>query len=82
MQNAWLGAKYDQWWITGFNTEYRDPVSVDMAMIGSVDFSIYELIYEQVKNGFLAENNDGNVELIFDDEYYTIWFMWKQVFFV
>ena len=48
----------DQWWITGFNTEYRDPVSADMAMIGSADFSRYELIYEQVKNGFLAENND------------------------
>lgn len=77
MHFAWMGDYVDQWWITGFNTGYKDPVSADMAMIGSVDFSRYELIYEQVKNGYLDKNNDGNVEVIFDDEYYTIWFMWK-----
>ena len=46
-------------------------------MIGSVDFSQYELIYNEVKKGYLAKDNDGVVEMIFDDEYYTIWFMWK-----
>ena len=35
-----------QWWVTGFNIDYKDPVSTDITMISPVDFSNNEAMYE------------------------------------
>ena len=46
-------------------------------MISSVDFSHNSRMYDAVKEGELDKKINGEVDIIFDDEYQTIWFMWK-----
>ena len=72
---SWLPNE-EQWWATGFNIDYKDPVPADMTMVSSIDFSRYELIYEAIKDEYIF-NSDTEMDIIFDDEYHTVWFMWK-----
>ena len=73
---AWV-PKDDQWWITAFNVDYTIPVSDNLAMISSVDFSHNSRMYDAVKEGELDKKMNGKVDIIFDDVYKTIWFVWK-----
>ena len=73
---AWV-PEDDQWWITAFNVDYTIPVSANLAMICSVNFSHNSRMYDAVKAGNIEEDIEGNIEIIFDDEYQTIWFVWK-----
>ena len=72
---SWLPNE-EQWWATGFNIDYKDPVPADMTMVSSIDFSRYELVYEAIKDKYIYYY-DTNLDIIFDDEYHTVWFMWK-----
>ena len=46
-------------------------------MISFVDFSHNSRMYNAVKAGGLEYYIEGNIDIIFDDEYQTIWFVWK-----
>lgn len=48
-----------------------------MAMISSVDFSHNSRMYNAVKAGKIRDYGETYIDIIFDDEYQTIWFMWK-----
>lgn len=62
-----------QWWITGFNPDYTEPNPEIMTIINSVDFTGNEDMYYALKEKCLSENT---VEMIFDDEYKTVWIVW------
>lgn len=62
-----------QWWITGFNPNYTEPNPEIMTIINSVDFSGNEDLYYALREDYSSSNP---VEMIFDDEYKTVWIVW------
>jgi len=71
---AWMPDK-DQWWITGFNPHYTEPVPENMTTIYSVDFSApeYSSMYFDFKNLYRSE---FPIDIIFDDDLKMIWTVW------
>ena len=72
-----------QWWITGFNPEYVGKVDVTKyVMIGTVDFTGHEEMYEKLEN--TADKKDKNYNIatekycIFDDDIKTVWIYWYE----
>jgi len=72
----------DQWWITGFNPECKGEKAdaKNQVMIGSVDFSGNENMYD---NFIIEMNKVGNDEkrkyLIYDEQNKTIWICWHSM---
>lgn len=62
-----------QWWATGFNPHYTKPEPDEMVMICSVDFSGKQELYWSLKNTDPLKFINQNAELIFDDQYHTVW---------
>ena len=61
----------NQWWGTGFNWRYQDPDKDDMFVIGVVDLSQYEEIYQGFKTRKIKSKS-----LLFDDHANKIWISW------
>ena len=65
----------EQWWITGFNTDFEAPVPEDMTSIASIDFTGKETLF----NGLMktvSQNNYGEY-FIFDEENHIAWILWE-----
>jgi len=69
---AWMPTK-EQWWITGFNPYFTEPEPTQMVTISSVNFTNKPQMYYDFKNQYF---NTNELDLIFDDEYKTIWITW------
>jgi hypothetical protein len=71
-----------QWWITGFNPDFKNPDYKKMIMIGTVDFSEDENMYKTMKataeKELSADSNSKYKYLLFDDESRKIWIMWGE----
>lgn len=73
--------KDDQWWITGFKTDFINPQKDKMAIVGSIDFSKftnnngYNDMYESFKSENINKEYTGEY-LIFDNDKKTVWIMW------
>ena len=67
-----------QWWITGFNPNYTEPNPEIMTIINSVDFSENEGMYYALRESYMNTNpvETNFSEMIFDDEYKTVWIVW------
>ena len=65
-----------QWWVTGFNPEYKEANPKKMVTIGKVDLSKHRDVYESLKNSnnYLDISADN---LIFDDSDKCIWIIWE-----
>ena len=68
----------DQWWITGFNPEYKDEKAdaKNQVMIGSVQFPNGEM-YESIRNETLKDTTK-NQYTVFDDNNKTVWICWCE----
>ena len=64
----------DQWWVTGFNPDFTKPDPYDMTMICSVDFTNYEEMYKAFHRNY---RSDKPIDVIFDEYYQTMWFVWQ-----
>ena len=62
-----------QWWITGFNPDYRNLLVENMVSIGSIDMRDRKYLYNALKES--TKNNYKNI--IFDDTNYTVWIVWE-----
>ena len=45
-----------QWWITGFNPRYKNPVPHIMTTIGSINFSGHEELFESLKQSAVEKH--------------------------
>ena len=70
--------KDDQWWITGFNNNFMNPVAEDMISVGTIDFSQKSDLFDALKSNVegLKDNEDLKKYLIFDVEEPIVWFQW------
>jgi len=73
----------DQWWITGFNPEHVGKVDVHkQVMVGSVDFSGFEELYENLIDTMNEEsdyyNKNAMLYLIPDDNFHKVWICWYR----
>lgn len=66
-----------QWWITGFNPDYKNPDPNIMVTIGSVNFSDHEELFEGLKQSAANGEDTRDVTLLFDDERRTVWICWQ-----
>ncbi|SEW33557.1 DUF4474 domain-containing protein [[Clostridium] fimetarium] len=64
--------KVKQWWVTGFNANFKNPNPDVMVSIGSIDFSGHESIFNELKRSY-----NGNDNMIFDENGHTLWISWK-----
>ena len=75
-----------QWWVTGFsgqNPEFLYPDENKMVVIGSIDLSAHQDIYDGLKkeknNKDDSENERAvNQYLVFDDTTSTVWVCWYE----
>ncbi len=73
VENVFTWAPDDrQWWITGFNPRYTEANPYNMITVGSVDFTGYEEMY----NSFKSKYDTGDNNMIFDNEFHTVWIVW------
>ena len=60
-------SKENQCWITGFNPSFTEPNPYDMVVLGSVNFTGRENMYNDIKNDILnGTENDLKQLAIFD----------------
>lgn len=65
----------DQWWITGFAYDKTYTNIKNQVVIGSVDFSKHEEMYE----AFVGElDNDNKKYVICDEENKIVWICWYE----
>ena len=62
-----------QWWITGFNPDYTEPIPKDMITICSIDFTEKSVMWRSIVNDLSIYDN-----IMFDEEYHTVWIVWDQ----
>ena len=69
----------DQWWITGFNPEYKGEKAdaKNQIMIGSVDFSGHGEMYDSFKIKYKYDQK-FNRFIVYDDNNKTIWLCWCE----
>ena len=65
----------EQWWITGFDPRYDNPIVDDMVVINSIDFSKDKGMYEALKKA--VYENEQTEYMIFDEEEQIVWFVWN-----
>jgi len=63
-----------QWWITGFNPNFTEPNPYDMVLLGSVNFTGHEDLYNSLKNSMSKDIRKNY--MIFDDTNRTVWLTW------
>lgn len=65
----------EQWWITGFYPDFKEPRPSDMVVIGSVDFKEHVEIFEMLRfaeySGNISKDN-----IIFGEDGHTLWVVW------
>ena len=62
-----------QWWITGFNPDYTEPVPEDMITICSIDFTEKSEMWKSVVNDLSVYDN-----ILCDLDNKTVWIVWDQ----
>ena len=80
---SWLPTT-NQWWITGFNINLKNPNPNVMVSVGSVDLSSKTSIYEGLKDTkkhILDKPTDDQYKLyknniLLDDDTKTVWLIW------
>ena len=80
---SWLPAT-EQWWITGFNANLKNPKPSVMVSVGSVDLSSKTSIYEGLKatkKNILDKPGDKSYKLfknniLLEDDTKTVWLIW------
>lgn len=65
----------DQWWITGFNPDYKHLDYEYLYLLGSIDFTNLGDSYDSVKST-VQDNKDLEKYLICDDDNQIIWIIW------
>ncbi len=65
-----------QWWITGFNTRFREPNPDVMVTLGSVDFAGREAMFNELKKAVSNNGLNASKDLIFDEDGHTVWVVW------
>ena len=65
----------EQWWITGWNPEYMRPNKYEMVMVGSIDFTGHEDMFDSLTDR-TQKNSD---KILYDDESLTIWIIWHDI---
>lgn len=66
-----------QWWITGWNPEYMEPNKYELVMLGSIDFTGHEDMYDSlIKNTKDGKDSD---KIVYDDESLTVWIIWHEI---
>lgn len=78
IDNIFNWAPKEHWWITGFSgleSQYSDPNPDDMVMVGSINLSAHQDIYEALEN---ADSDISSLDLFFDDQTYTVWINWYE----
>lgn len=68
--------KDEQWWITGFNPKFTEPVPEEMVVIGTIDFSSNKYVYNSFKNARCEYHKISENNIVFDDENYKVWVIW------
>ncbi len=72
---SWEPTDY-QWWITGFNPDYREANPSKMTTIGKIDLSTHEYIYYGLKKSdYYNSIEESNV--LFDDSSKSVWVIWN-----
>jgi hypothetical protein len=67
----------EQWWITGFNPNFKTPDSDKMYVIGTISFKDDEKLFNDFANGHRKIKYNNIFEnYIYDREDNTIWIMW------
>lgn len=80
---SWLPT-IEQWWITGFNANFKNPNPSVMVSVGSVDLSSKTSIYDGLKSTkkvVLKDLTDAKYKLfknniLLDDDTKTVWLIW------
>ena len=65
----------EQWWITGFNPDFRNQNVEYMSTISSINFNSKKGMYNALKSQAL-ENSNYRSRMMFDDKTYTVWISW------
>lgn len=79
IENIFCWAPYDaQWWITGFNPNFDNPVAEDMVSVGTINFKGREGMFEALKTK-VEGDEDLKDFMIFDEDGHTVWFIWWEV---
>ncbi len=68
----------NQWWITGFNPEFDKPNPNDMVMVGNIDFSGREEMYENLRIAMEEAKNKKKREYLLFDDNNTVWILWSK----
>ncbi|MBE6838152.1 MAG: hypothetical protein E7507_01230 [Ruminococcus sp.] len=69
----------DQWWITGFAYKETYTDIKNQVVIGSVDFSKHEEMYNSFSNEMSMPDNIYKRDyVIFDNDNKTIWICWYE----
>lgn len=84
---SWAPAS-SQWWVTGFsgqNPEFLYPDENKMVVVGSIDLSAHQDIYDGLKREKNSQDNNKsenrravNQYLVFDDTTSTVWVCWYE----
>ena len=67
-----------QWWITGFAYDKTYTNIKNQVVIGSVDFSKHEEMYETLKRYTTSVEPELSKFSVFDDANKTIWICWYE----
>ena len=68
----------EQWWITGFNPEFDSPKAREMVMLGSIDFSGREEMFEDFRDAMQSDFKI-NKYLVFDEDDHIAWIVWGDI---
>lgn len=62
-----------QWWITGFNSRYSNPIPDLLLSVGKIDFSSHPEMGKEFENDLLDKNTVNDA--IYSDGY--LWILWR-----
>lgn len=66
-----------QWWITGFNPDYRNQYAEKMVLVGSIDYTDKAGMYTALKTE-ICDSIGLKKYMIFDDSRHTVWIVWWE----
>lgn len=64
-------------WITGFNPDYMTVDKQDMVVVGSIDCTEKDGMYDSLKT-YAEYNEKISGFFIFDEDGHTVWVIWWQ----
>ncbi len=80
----------NQWWITGFDASFTNPVPENMGVVGRITFpSKEQQLYVDLRTTYAksakrhptmqnVQFEDGKSCLVFDDTTSTVWVVWRK----